>query len=149
MEQSHSDSQTMHGAIPTLPHTSSWRGTELGTGTNLHLSLPVIRALVYQTIYYMVNRRAVIALGYRLDDWGSRVRFPAVAGNVSLHHRVQNGSGAHPASCPMGTRGSFRGGGVKRQGRETDHLPPSSAEVKNACSYKSTPPPNMSSWRGA
>jgi hypothetical protein len=26
-----------------------------------------------------------------------------------LHHHVQNGSGAHPASYPTGTRGSFRG----------------------------------------
>jgi hypothetical protein len=34
-----------------------------------------------------------IALGYGLDDRGSRVRFPAGAGNFSLHHRVQNGSG--------------------------------------------------------
>jgi hypothetical protein len=42
-----------------------------------------------------------------LDDRGSRVRFPAVVENFSLHHRVQNGSGAHPASYPMGTRGSF------------------------------------------
>jgi hypothetical protein len=48
-----------------------------------------------------------IALGYRLDDRGSRVRFPAGAGNFSLHHRVQNGSGAYPASYPVGTRGSF------------------------------------------
>jgi hypothetical protein len=48
-----------------------------------------------------------LALGYGLDDRGSRVRFPAGAGNFSLHHRVQNGSGAHPASYPMGTRGSF------------------------------------------
>jgi hypothetical protein len=30
--------------------------------------------------------------------------------------------------------------GVKRPGREVDHSPPSSAEVKNACSYTSTPP---------
>jgi hypothetical protein len=30
--------------------------------------------------------------------------------------------------------------GVKRPGREADHLPPSSAEVKNAWSYTSTPP---------
>jgi hypothetical protein len=51
-----------------------------------------------------------IALGYGLDDRGSRVRLPAGAGNVSLHHRVQNGSGAHTASYPMVTRGSFRGG---------------------------------------
>jgi hypothetical protein len=51
-----------------------------------------------------------IALGYGLDDRGSRVRFPAGAGNFSFHHCVQNGSGAHPASYPMGTRGSFLGG---------------------------------------
>jgi hypothetical protein len=52
---------------------------------------------------------AGIALGYGLDDWGSRVRFPVGTGNFSLHYRVQNGSGAHPASSPMGTRGSFPG----------------------------------------
>jgi hypothetical protein len=39
-----------------------------------------------------------------------KVRFPAEAGNLFLHHRVQNGSGAHPASYPMRTRGSFPGG---------------------------------------
>jgi hypothetical protein len=50
-----------------------------------------------------------IALGYGLDDRGSRVRFPEGAGDFSLHHRVQNGSGAHPASYPMGMRGSFPG----------------------------------------
>jgi hypothetical protein len=50
-----------------------------------------------------------IALGYGLHDRGSRVRFPAGAGNFSLHYRVQNSSGAHPASYPMGTRGSFPG----------------------------------------
>jgi hypothetical protein len=45
-----------------------------------------------------------------------------VAGNFSLQHRVQNYSGAHPAS--------YLSLGVKRQGREADHSPPSSAEVK-------------------
>jgi hypothetical protein len=50
-----------------------------------------------------------IALGYRLEDQGSRIRCPVGAGNFSLHHRVQNGSGAHPASYPMGTKGSFPG----------------------------------------
>jgi hypothetical protein len=47
--------------------------------------------------------------GLRAGDRGSRVRFPAGAGNFSLHYRVQNGSGAHPATYPMGTRGSFPG----------------------------------------
>jgi hypothetical protein len=55
-----------------------------------------------------------IALGYWLDDRGSRVRFPAGAGNFSLHHRVQNGSGVHPASYPMGTRDSIPGGKAAR-----------------------------------
>jgi hypothetical protein len=67
-------------------------------------------------------------LGYRLDDRGSRVRFPAGAGSFSLHHRVHHGSVAHPASYPMGTTPlSLR---IKRLGREADHSPPSSVEVK-------------------
>jgi hypothetical protein len=65
----------------------------------------------YIGINTLLNDSSVgIALGYGLDDQGSRVRFPAGAGNFSLHHRVQNGSGAHPASYPMSTRGSFPGG---------------------------------------
>jgi hypothetical protein len=42
-----------------------------------------------------------IALDYGLDDRGSRVRISAGTGNFSQHHRVQNGSGARPASYPM------------------------------------------------
>jgi hypothetical protein len=53
-----------------------------------------------------------IALGYGLDDLGSRVWFPAGAGNFSLHHRVQNGSGAHPASYPVVTGALYLGGKV-------------------------------------
>jgi hypothetical protein len=79
-----------------------------------------------------------IELGYGLDDQGSRVRFPAGGGNFSLHHRVHNGSETHPASCPIGTRGSFPW--VKRPEREADNSSPSSAEVKNAWSYTSAPP---------
>jgi len=40
------------------------------------------------------------------------VRFLAGAANFSLRHRVQTGSGAHPASYPMISRGSFLGGEV-------------------------------------
>jgi hypothetical protein len=60
--------------------------------------------------YQSHNSPVGIALGYQLDDLGSRVRFPAGTGNFSLHHRIQNGSGAHPASYPMGIRGYFPGG---------------------------------------
>jgi hypothetical protein len=64
----------------------------------------------------------------------------------SLHHRIQNGSGVHPASYPMGNRGSFRGG--KGPGREADHSPPPSAEVKE-CVELYLHSPNTPSWRGA
>jgi hypothetical protein len=53
-----------------------------------------------------------IALGYGLDDRGFRIQFQARAGNFSLRHHIHNGSGAHPASHPMGTRGSFPEGKV-------------------------------------
>jgi hypothetical protein len=69
-----------------------------------------------------------VALGYGLDDRGSRVRFLAGAGNFSLHHRVQYGFGAHPGSYPVGTR--VLSLWVKRSGREADHSPPSTAAVK-------------------
>jgi hypothetical protein len=46
-------------------------------------------------------------------------RVPAEAGNFSLHHRVQNSSGAHLASYPKYIRGSFpgvKGAGLIRVG---------------------------------
>jgi hypothetical protein len=42
---------------------------------------------------------------------------------------VQTGSGAHPTSYPMVTGGPFPGGKL-RPGRDADHSPLSSAEVK-------------------
>jgi hypothetical protein len=51
-----------------------------------------------------------IATGYGLDDRVIGVRFPEGAGNFSLRHHVQTGSGDHPASYPMGTGGSFSPG---------------------------------------
>jgi len=69
-----------------------------------------------------------LATGYGLDDRSSRVRFPVGAGNFSLHHCVQNDSGTHPASYPMGVGALFLG--IKRPRREADHSPPSNAMVK-------------------
>jgi hypothetical protein len=48
-----------------------------------------------------------IALGYRLDDRGTTIRFPAGTESFSLHHRIQKYSGAHPASYPIATRDAF------------------------------------------
>jgi hypothetical protein len=83
-------------------------------------------------IYIKQRYRAGLRAGW------SGVRVPAGARNFSFHHRVQTGSGAHPAYYAMDTRGSFPG--VKLPGREAAHSPPSSAEVKSAWSYTFTPP---------
>jgi hypothetical protein len=85
-------------------------------------------------------------LGYGLDDRGSRVRFPAGAGNFSLHHRVQNGSGAHPASYPMGTSVSFSGGKAARAWS----WPLTSISCRGQRMSGAIPPlPNTPSWRFA
>jgi hypothetical protein len=92
------------GTVPLVTHAFSWRGARLSAETHFyHLHLPLNSR---ETRDSSVG----IALGYRLHDRGPRVRFPAAAGNFSLHHRVQNGSEAYPASYPMGIRGSFPGG---------------------------------------
>jgi hypothetical protein len=86
----------------------------------LHLTLKFDRVsvgkknfLLYENLNSTTKSRdssVGIELGYGLDDRGSRVQFPAGAGNFSLHYRIQNGSRAHPAFYPMGTRSSFPGG---------------------------------------
>jgi hypothetical protein len=63
---------------------------------------------------------------------------PDRGGNLTLHHHIQTSSEAHPASYPMGTRGSSLG--VKQPGCEADDSPPSSVKVKNVWSYTSISP---------
>jgi hypothetical protein len=92
---------------------------------------PLMSNLVHERTWHLMKSRdssVGIALGYGLDGRGSRFRFPVGAGNFSLPHHVQNGSGAHPASCPTGTGSFFPGG--KAAGAWSWVLTPSSAEVK-------------------
>jgi hypothetical protein len=62
-------------------------------------------------------------------DWTAGVRSTTEAEDFSSNLYVQTGSGAHPASYTVGTGGCFPGGKA-RPGRDADHSPPSSAEVK-------------------
>jgi hypothetical protein len=71
-----------------------------------------------------------IVSGYGLDDWAIDIRSPAEAKDFSSGLCVQIGSGAHPASCTLGTGGPFPGGKAP-PGRDAYHSPPSSAEVVN------------------
>jgi hypothetical protein len=71
-----------------------------------------------------------IVSDYGLDDRAIGVRSPAGAKGFSSILWVQTGSGAHPASCTMGT-GVLSPGVKARPGRDADHSPPSSVEVEN------------------
>jgi hypothetical protein len=113
---------------PTFRYSFPFK-TQRSTVSHLSASLFVILMTLSQLVH---DSSVGIALGYGMDDNCSRVRFPAGTGNVSLHYRFQNGSGAHPASYPMGTGAVSLG--VKRPGRAADHSPPSSAEVKQCVS---------------
>jgi hypothetical protein len=71
-----------------------------------------------------------IVSDYGLDDRAIGVRYPAGAEDFTSILCVQTSSGAHPASCTMGTGGPFPGGKARPE-RDADHSPPSSAEVVN------------------
>jgi hypothetical protein len=73
-----------------------------------------------------------IATGYELDDWGVEVRESRYGQEFSLLHIVQTGSGVHPTFYPIYTGG-------KAAGREAEHSPPASAEIKKMWIYTSTP----------
>jgi hypothetical protein len=80
-----------------------------------------------------MNRGSSVTIvsGYWLDNREIEVRSLAEAkGIFPCNLCVQTGSGAHPASCTMGTGDPFPGAKA-RPGRDTDHSSPSSVEVEN------------------
>jgi hypothetical protein len=76
-----------------------------------------------------------IATSYGLRN---RISSPGGVKNLLLSQIVQTGSGFHQTSYPM-VPGALSPG-VKRPGREADHSPPTSAEVKKMWMYSSTLP---------
>jgi hypothetical protein len=107
-----------------------------------HLSMELVLMMNFRA--GMIRDSSVAKL--LATGWMMEVRFKVGAGNFSLHHRAQTGSGSQPAPCPMDSGDLSLG--VKRPGREPDHSPPSSAEVKD-CVELYLHSPNMPSWRGA
>jgi hypothetical protein len=79
--------------------------------------------------------------GYGLDDWAIEVRSLAEA-DFSSDLRVQTGSGVHPASCTMGTGGTFPGAKA-RPGRDADHSPHLVLRSLMSRSYTSSPPKRL------
>jgi hypothetical protein len=83
-------------------------------------------------VVHEMNRSSSVSIvsDYGLDDRAIEVRSSKEAEDFSSSPYVQTGSGAHPASYPIGTGGPFPGSKA-RLGRDAAHSPPSSAEVKN------------------
>jgi hypothetical protein len=77
-----------------------------------------------------------IVSDYGLDSRGSipEVQSLTEAEDFPSPLCVQTGSGTHPAFCTVGTGSSFPGGKA-RPGRDADHSPPSSVEVKKMRLY--------------
>jgi hypothetical protein len=81
----------------------------------------------------------------RAAGWMTGVRFPTGVRDFSLVRSVLTDTGVHQTFNPMGTGGSLPR--VKLPGREADHSPPSSTEVKNG---RAIPPlPSKSSYCAA
>ena len=70
--------------------------------------------------------------------WASRGRILVETKDLSLLQIVQTGSGVNPASYSMGV--GVISPAMNHLGREVDHWPPHSAEVKNESSSTYTPP---------
>jgi hypothetical protein len=69
-----------------------------------------------------------VVSGYELEDQAIEFRSPAETTGFFSTLCVQTGSGAHPASCPVGTGGPFPGGKARPE-RDADH--PSNAGDMN------------------
>jgi hypothetical protein len=80
-----------------------------------------------------------IVSGYGLDDRAIEVRSPAETTVFSSNLCVQTGSGAHPASCTMGTGGPFPGAKCSRGVTLTTH-PHLAPRSRMSRSYTSSPP---------
>jgi hypothetical protein len=72
------------------------------------LTVTTLNPCILQMIYEPGSSVSTVS-GYGLDDQAIGVRSPAGAKDFSSSLCVQTGSGAHPASCPMGTGGTFPG----------------------------------------
>jgi hypothetical protein len=101
--------------------------------------------LSQQEMAYFISSTTAQSVYRRAKGWTAGGSSPGMGKRFSLLHIVQTGSGAHPPFYPMDTEPLFPG--VKRQGREVHHSPPSSTEVKNG--GVKPPFPNPFQWRCA
>jgi hypothetical protein len=79
-----------------------------------------------------------IATGCRLEDQG--VGVPSPGGGKNFHFSISSRPALEPTQLPSEWVPDALSRGVKQPGRETDHSPPTSAEVKKMWIYTPNPP---------
>jgi hypothetical protein len=121
----------------------SWYLAEIRTAFVLNTSLERIATATHSVVYLSDTRGSSVSIVTRLrvgrpgfDSWQGK-------GFFSLCHCVQTDFAAHVAFYTVRTGDSFPG---DRPGREANHSPSSSAEIKNAWSYTSTPKYVFMAW---
>jgi hypothetical protein len=102
---------------------------------NLHATLLTAVCIEHLIIYLEPGQLSGMALGYEMDDRGFESRQGLRIFLYTTASRPVLGPTQPPVQWVTGALSL----GIKRQDREADHSPPSSAEVKNGWSYTSTP----------
>jgi hypothetical protein len=115
-------------------------GTECGYFKNGICIVTFRSCLLFGKLNYRIRDSVVgIATGYGLDDRGVGVRVPVGSIIFSSPRRPDRFWGP-PAQSPIQWVPEALSPGVKQPEREADYSPPTSAEVKKARIYTSTPP---------
>jgi hypothetical protein len=113
--------RSMRGAIPPLPQYVFIAWCLVKHKDNF-FTFHLPRYLIKNIFIFVVNNKNILrvlniflSLNYvnllKIFSIMSICKYNVkVFSSRHVHHHVQNGSGAHPASYPTGTRGSFPGG---------------------------------------
>jgi hypothetical protein len=87
---------------PQTPHTARTRTRAAAVGSQ--------RLFIYIRRKFISEEEDLEYLSGQATVWTAGDRFPEGAKDSSLCHNTQAAFWAHPASCPIGTGGSFAGG---------------------------------------
>jgi len=104
--------------------------------------LPTLSSCLTASSCTTIRGHEINWIGYGLDERGS------IAGrgrDILLFATASRPALGSPSPLPHRYRGTFSSG-VKRLVCEVDHAPPSSARIKDAWSYTSTPPSFFMMW---
>jgi hypothetical protein len=128
------------GSLPCSQEPSTGPYPELNQSSLYH---PILFKIHFNIIHLPTSRRSRdsvvgISIGYGLDDRGVWVRVPVRERIFSSPRRPDRLCG--PRNLLSNGYRSALSPGVSRPGREADHSPPASTEVKKMWIYTSTPP---------